>query len=315
MPNLSEVQQKLREETERLQSEAQNGPPAAADNAFDSVRVQYLRALSEYTGRNVISYYSGWMTLPSHQDTQIRDIDKNYLMAAVHQLDREKGLDLLLHTPGGDIAATESLIDYLRQMFGTNIRAVVPQMAMSGGTMMACACESILMGKQSNLGPIDPQINGVPANGILAEFNEAVSEAQANPASIPIWQTIIGKYHPTLIGACRNAISWSNKITKEWLKTGMFKAITHDDAETKAEDVVKRLTDDQQNHAHNRHIHRDDLRYAGLDIKDLEDDNDLQDRVLTVHHAYMLTFDNMSAAKIIENHLGIGDIRRVAGPV
>ena len=31
--------------------------------------------------------------------------------------DRSKGLDLILHTPGGDIAATESLVDYLHKMF------------------------------------------------------------------------------------------------------------------------------------------------------------------------------------------------------
>jgi ClpP class serine protease len=75
-------------------------------------------------------------------------------------MDRSKGLDLILHTPGGDMAATESLVDYLRQMFGKDIRAIVPQIAMSGGTMIALAWKEILMGKHSNLGPIDPQFSG-----------------------------------------------------------------------------------------------------------------------------------------------------------
>ncbi|MHB1126932.1 MAG: hypothetical protein ACYC2T_08230 [Bacillota bacterium] len=48
-------------------------------------------------------------------------------------MDRSKGLDLILHTPGGEIAATESLVDYLRSMFGSDIRAIVPQIAMSCG--------------------------------------------------------------------------------------------------------------------------------------------------------------------------------------
>ena len=59
------------------------------------------------------------------------------MMATIHKMDRKKGLDLILHTPGGDMAATKSLVDYLRIMFEGNVRAIVPQIAMSGGTMIA----------------------------------------------------------------------------------------------------------------------------------------------------------------------------------
>ena len=77
-------------------------------------------------------------------------------MTVVHKLDKQKGLDLILHTPGGETAATESLVDYLRSIFGTDIRAVIPQIAMSAGTTIACACKEIVMGKHSSLWPIDP---------------------------------------------------------------------------------------------------------------------------------------------------------------
>jgi ClpP class serine protease len=39
------------------------------------------------------------------------------------------------------MAATESIVDYLRKMFGTNIRAIILQIAMSSGTMIACSCK------------------------------------------------------------------------------------------------------------------------------------------------------------------------------
>jgi ClpP class serine protease len=100
-------------------------------------------------------------------------------------------LDLILHTPGGDMAATESLIDYLRSMFGTNIRAIIPQISMSGGTMIALACRQIVMGKHSNLGPIDPQLGGVAAHAIKEEFERAVREVQHAPGTAPIWQVVI----------------------------------------------------------------------------------------------------------------------------
>jgi ClpP class serine protease len=89
--------------------------------------------------------------------SEVNDADKNGLMTVVHQLDRSKGLDLLLHTPGGETAATESFVDYLRSIFGKDIRAFIPQLALSAGTMIACACKEIYMGKQSSLGPVDPQ--------------------------------------------------------------------------------------------------------------------------------------------------------------
>ncbi|MDZ4792301.1 MAG: ATP-dependent Clp protease proteolytic subunit [Hyphomicrobiales bacterium] len=147
-------------------------------SAFDSVRKKYLKRLNQYTKRNVIAYYSGFLSKPPIFGLEIKDEDKNGFMMAIHQMDREKGLDLFLHTPGCSIAAAESLADYLRSMFGNDVRAIVPQIAMSAGTMIACSCRSIIMGKHSNLGPIDPQINGVPAQGVTNEIEKAYLEIQ-----------------------------------------------------------------------------------------------------------------------------------------
>ncbi len=80
------------------------------------------------------------------------------LMTAVNKLDKSKGLDLILHTPGGEINATEQIVFYLRKVFKNDIRAIVPQLAMSAGTMIALSTKEIWMGLYSNLGPIDPKI-------------------------------------------------------------------------------------------------------------------------------------------------------------
>ena len=108
----------------------------------DVIRREYLAKLHSVTGRNVIVYYSGWLQKPG-VPAHVNDGDKNGFMTAVHKLDRSKGLDLLLHTPGGETAATESIVDYLHSMFGTNIRAIVPQIALSAGTMIACAAKRL----------------------------------------------------------------------------------------------------------------------------------------------------------------------------
>src|SRR5213594_1807118 len=170
-------------------------------SVFDVVRREWLAKLAEYTGRNIIIYYSGWLQKSGIQGLQVNDADKNGLMTVIHGLDRSKGLDLLLHTPGGETAATESIVDYLHAMFGTDIRAIVPQLALSAGTMIACACKEIVMGKQSSLGPVDPQFNGIPAHGIVEEFRRAYQEIRTDPAKIAVWQPVIAKYHPTGCGS------------------------------------------------------------------------------------------------------------------
>lgn len=276
-------------------------------NALDQVRRKYLKQLNRHTDRNIIAYYSGWLAQPRPmQVMSVNDADKNGFMAAIHKLDRTKGLDLILHTPGGDLAAAESLVDYLHKMFGDDIRAVVPQLAMSAGTMIACAAKEIVMGKQSNLGPTDPQIGGVPASGVLAEFEKAMRQIEHNSSVAEAWRPIIEKYHPSFLGSCENAVTWSKQITADWLKRGMFK--DQDDAAASAIRVVDGLTDPDATLNHSRHIHIEKLEELGLKIKRLEDDEKHQDLVLTVHHAFMHTFHSTGAVKIIENHAGAAHV-------
>lgn len=271
-------------------------------NGVDVTRRKYLGLLQAKTGRNVIAYYSGFLQKPRYAFAQVNDDDKNGFMNAVHGLDRGLGLDLILHTPGGDICAAESIVNYLRSMFGADIRAIIPQLAMSAGTMISCACKEIVMGKQSNIGPFDPQFNGIPAHGVLDEFNRAIEEVKKDPLSTPIWKTIIEKYHPTFLGECANAIDLADQIVFGWLTTGMFAGEA--DSDEKAQKVVFALNEHTDTKTHARHIHIDDVRALGLKVVQLEDDPELQDLVLTVHHAYMHTFANSKAGKIIENHTG-----------
>ena len=283
----------------------------AAGSIHDVIRRRYLAEVHRITRRNVIVYYSGWLQKGNVPGTEINDEDKNGLMTVIHEMDRTAGLDLILHTPGGEIAATESLVDYLRSMFGTNIRAIVPQIAMSGGTMIACACKEILMGKHSNLGPIDPQFAGIPAHGVVEEFNRAKKEIREDVSNIPIWQPIIAKYNPTLIGECEKAIAWSTEMTREWLSTGMFK---EDDASTdvqgeKIERILGELGDHALTKSHSRHISADRCQDMGLHIVALEKCQELQEAILSLHHACMLTFSATPAIKIIENHSGVAFIK------
>ena len=286
----------------------------AAGSTHDVIRRKYLQQLHEKTGRNVIVYYSGWLQKGDLRrqglgEFSISDADKNGFMTAIHGMDRSKGLDLVLHTPGGDAAATESLVGYLRSMFDTDIRAIIPQIAMSAGTMIACACREIVMGKHSSLGPSDPQIAGLAAHGVIEEFTSAQKEVARNQVLGILWQPIIAKYSPTLIGECQKAIKWADKMVTEWLVSGMLK-----DEPLPAE-AARKVVQELGSHAltlsHSRHISMEKALSMGLKVTALESDQKMQEMVLTVHHACVQTLTDTPATKIIENQMGVAFIPSV----
>ena len=289
-----------------------------AGSTYDVVRRQYVRQLHELTGRNVIVYYSGWLEkahlaqqgLPGFE---VNDNDKNGFMSTIHQMDRSKGLDLILHTPGGDIAATESIVQYLRSMFGSDIRAIVPQLAMSAGTMIALATKQVVMGKHSSLGPIDPQIAGMAAHGIVEEFERARADIAQDPSTIPLWQPIIAKYSPSLVGECEKAIKWADSMVERWLEIGMFDG--DPDAKAKARKILDELASHALTLSHARHIDFGRAADLGINILKMEDDGELQNAVLSVHHACSQTIASTPAFKIIENHASVSFISAVnVGP-
>jgi len=304
MPSWDEVQKAIR----------------AAGSGHDIVRREALADLYNNTGRNVILYYSGWLEKQPLADqglaVDVNDSDKNGFMATVHKLDRTKGLDLILHTPGGNVAATESIVDYLRAMFGTDIRVIVPQLAMSAGTMIALSAKSIVMGEHSSLGPTDPQLNGLPAHGVVEEFKRASDEIRADPSKIAIWQPILAKYPPTFIGECDKSIRWADNVVTDWLLSGMFADIADEtDRKAAVQKVMDELASHDQTLSHARHISASKAIGLGIKVEMLEDDKTLQDLVLTIHHACSQTCTETPAFKIIENHLGVAQIKMFIGPV
>ena len=222
----------------------------------------------------------------------------NGFMSMTHDINHKKGVDLILHTPGGVTSATESVIKYIQKRFDGNVKAIVPQLAMSGGTLIACSCEEIIMGKQSSLGPIDPQVSNVPAQAVLTEFNEAKDEIATNPLTIPLWQTIISKYDPTFIDSCQKSIELSNNILKESLKENMFKDENNEDI---IDEIVDTLGSRKQTKVHDRHIPFEWCKKMGLKVTALENNQDLQEYVLSIHHSCMEIFELGTIYKIFAN--------------
>ena len=268
---------------------------------IDAQTTKYLKTLSSYTKRNVIVYYSAWQQKGMiNANWSIDDNDRNGFMNALKDLDQSKGLDLIIHTPGGDVAATKSIVEYLLAFFNNDIRVIVPHTAMSAGTMIACASKEIIMGLHSTLGPIDPQINGVPANEYLKMINDGKKAISENKDVI-YWRDVLSKYPPTFFGICQNSINLSEKYVSTWLKNNMLKG---EDVE-KSKKTAKYLSDYNFHLNHNTRLHINELKdNTSLVIRRLEDDPKLQDLVLSIFHCYSILAGNTKVSKIIENQNG-----------
>lgn len=278
------------------------------DNAFDTVRRKYLMQLSVYRDRNVIAYYSGWLQRENASRVNIDDNDLHAMMTVIHGMDRKKGLDLILHTPGGNVAAAEAIGHYLRTMFDLDIVVIVPHLAMSAGTMLSCVGSEIVMGNHSSLGPIDPHFGNISTHGIMMEFGRAKQEIKEDPRYAAVWQPILEKYPAAFVGECENAMRWSKEIVADWLTNGrMFEGV--EGAEITIGKIVEDLSNHEQTRSHSRHIAVDKCETLGLKIKRLESDSTLQDLVLSIHHAYIQAFSAYTnVIKIVENHFGQASI-------
>lgn len=263
-------------------------------NFLNQQRLHYIQEIEKITNRNVIAYYSAFLQKPAVADTAINDKDINALMENIHGLSKDKGLDLILHTPGGDITATEKIIDYLQTSFNDDIRVIVPQMAMSAGSLISVSCKEIIMGKQSCLGPFDPQIGGIACQSLIREFEQAKDDIKKNPHALGLWQVIVSKYHPTLLLSCSQAISLSEDLAKRLLQ----KTIQNED---NVKRILEKFNNNDNTKTHSRHISKEECKQVGLNISNLEDNQSLQDVVLSLHHCYMLMFDITQAVKIVEN--------------
>jgi hypothetical protein len=281
---------------------------------FDGIRRKYLARLHQLTGRDVIIYYTDWLS-GNQVSISITLEDVQAMMEGCKGLTSSK-LDLVLHTPGGSAEAADSIVRYLRKKFA-HIRVFVPIAAMSAGTMWALAADEIVMGKHSQLGPVDPQIavpvavgqhvayRYVPARAIIEQFEKAKGECQ-NPALLAAWFPILQQYGPGLLSECEDAEALAKRLVREWVSTWMLRL--HPQRDQKAAEIAEFFGDYNLHRSHSLGIDRDVARATGVVVADLEADAALQDAVLSVHHATMHTFQG-PAVKIVENHLGRAYVR------
>jgi ClpP class serine protease len=136
-------------------------------------RAQTIRAIEKEHGTRVITMIHRQekrslfgFAVSRHIDLE----DAQTVIAAIKETPDDTPIDLIVHTPGGLVLAAMQIARAV-EAHPAKVTAYVPVYAMSGGTLIALAADEIVMGEFSVLGPIDPQILGLPAASIVRARN------------------------------------------------------------------------------------------------------------------------------------------------
>ena len=273
-------------------------------NPFTGIELFALRKacyseIEQIRGRPLLVYATKFLDplppgVPNFLD--ISDIDG--FTDLVNSLKNEKKVDILLLSPGGRPDATERIVEILRKKF-EEVSFLIPHSAYSAATMLALSGNEILLHDSAVLGPIDPQINGIPARSIKRGFENAKNKIRKEgPESLPAYIPLIEKYTLDLLELCDDSEKLSKKLVTEWLKLYMFK--NQKRVGQKIRWAVKYFSNYDEHLLHSRPLSITKLDKYGLNIKFA--DPDLQELLWEAHILLNGFFSSTPFVKLYENN-------------
>lgn len=284
-------------------------------NWLDQELKNRLSAISKSRGGAAVIFYASafLQKIDDGNASIINSEDINGFMNALYEAPTQKGLVLMLHTPGGDPNAVESIVEYLHAKFD-QMDVVVPYLAMSGGAMISLASDLLVLGRQSQLGPIDPQFvigNKVhSARAIQEGFKKAREDIEKDTKLAHLWAPILQNMGPSLVLEADKNLAYSKGLVVNWLNKRMLKHINNqEERKEKANKIAAYFNaedtpDHGQIHVHGQRIGAAKLIELGLKVELLEDDQALQNDVLTAYHLMTLIFETTASLKFIASDRG-----------
>ena len=236
-------------------------PPQQSPKYWVKEKDRYLRQIligdiEAMTKRPLAVYFS-------QLDQEINHTDPDDLSEILLGINDEN-VDLLIQTPGGNVDATEKIISVLNYRF-KHYRVIVPSWAKSAGTVIALSSNEIVLGVNSELGPIDPQMR--TAQGALIPC-----EILANDTAQP--------YHVRQI--CDLTVQRNRQLATDLLKKGMMKGKTDGEIAT----LVSKISTANSYKSHGAVINHDEASNLGLSVKFLDYKDELWNRLWLLYCMY-----------------------------
>jgi hypothetical protein len=249
------------------------------DSSIFSLIDERARQLEKHLSSDVV-FYHGRIYPPYFRAFRdfIEDVKKNSTI-------KDGSISVVLRTGGGSAETTEQMVGVLRHHYKT-VNFIVPDVAMSAGTIFCMAGDKIYMDYASSLGPIDPQVptpdtgDYVPALGYLDKVAEITAKGNLAPADVVLLKSLdLAK-----LALFEQARDLSVDLLKKWLVEFKFKDwtihrthnkgadVTPEEKQSRAEDIAKALADHKKWRSHGRRLDVVKLRELRIDIDDYSTD-------------------------------------------
>lgn len=235
------------------------------------LRQLLIRDIQEDTGRALVVYF----TECERSAAQI-DLGDDVHFAELLRPYEGKPVDLIVETNGGFTDPTEKLCSLLRQAV-PDLRVIVPRRAKSNGTVIALCGTHILMGIESELGPIDPSIGGVPVEFVL--------------------NAVPGSFNPIEHQLAKTTKDQTVKLAKELLQSGMMSHLQMADIE----DTVGKMASRGQYHSHGSVIDMKEAANLQLNVVQHDMKNELWQKIWLLRTMYQYDCLKNGYAKVFES--------------
>ena len=244
-----------------------------------------LSLLEDYFEADVIFYFGDI-------DFSLAKLFRDFIEKLQEGKSVKDRLVIFLNTPGGSSEMTEKMVEIIRFHY-QEVFFVVPDFAMSAGTILCMSGNKIYMDYSSSLGPIDPQVyngkNWVPALGYLDKVGELIDKAR-NGELTDAEFLILQSQDLALLSRFEQARDLTVTLLKKWLVDYKFanwdthgrsgSPVTEAEKVRRAEEIARVLGDNKVWHSHGRMISIDTLKgKLKLKIEDYSNDEELRNLV------------------------------------
>ncbi|MBN1518030.1 hypothetical protein JXA32_15815 [Candidatus Sumerlaeota bacterium] len=197
-----------------LEPDAPHSKKADANIAVQRYLEQTIAKHSVGSQYNIILFYD---------TTRMVQSDADNIYSAVTEFPEEKPILVILHSTGGYVEPAYLIGKLLREYSGEDLHIAVPRRAKSAATLLCCAADRIHMGGLSELGPIDPQIDNLPALGLKSSVQHIAELVAEYPQATELFSNYLAKaVKPIHIGyyerVAESAVQYAERLLKPHAK-------------------------------------------------------------------------------------------------
>jgi hypothetical protein len=281
-------------------------------NSSNYYEAELIRLISKYNNLtdSYLIVYASAISKSSIPDA-LMNMDDYFVIYDLLRNVNKKNLAFYIETPGGSGEAAEEISRCLRKKF-ENVNFVISGEAKSAGTILVMSGNEILMTQSGSLGPIDAQIQigryRVSAYDYINWIEGVQEKAEQERKLNPFDATIIAQISPGELVGVKNNLKFAEDLVVEWLAKYKFKnwtetethklKVTEEMKSKRANEIARELTNHGRWRSHGRSLKIEDLEELGLEIKKIDNDENLADIVYRIQTVVKLLFFSTTIYKI-----------------